>query len=70
MDYMLPAIMLTNIDQYTLATGLQTLIADVRTMNAPAFAAGGLLTAVPIVILFMSLQNQLVSGLSAGSVKG
>ena len=39
-------------------------------MNAPAFAAGGLLTAVPIVILFMSLQNQLVSGLSAGSVKG
>ena len=70
MDYMLPAIMLTNIDQYTLATGLQTLIADVRTMNAPAFAAGGLLTAIPIVILFISLQNQLVSGLSAGSVKG
>lgn len=70
MDYMLPAILLTNSRQYTLATGLFTLISDVRTMNAPAFAAGGLLTAVPIVILFIALQKQLVSGLSAGSVKG
>ena len=70
MDYMLPAILLTNSEQYTLATGLFTLIGDVRTMNAPAFAAGGLLTAIPIVALFISLQNQLVSGLSSGSVKG
>lgn len=70
MDYMLPAILLTNNESYTLATGLFTLIGDIRTMNAPAFAAGGLLTAIPIVILFMSLQNQLVSGLSSGSVKG
>lgn len=70
MDYMLPAILLTNSKQYTLATGLYTLIGDIRTMNAPAFAAGGLLTAVPIVILFIVLQKQLVSGLSSGSVKG
>jgi len=33
-------------------------------------AAGGLLSALPIVILFIALQNQLVSGLAAGSVKG
>ena len=70
MDFMLPAILLTNSKAYTLATGLFTLIGDVRTMNAPAFAAGGLLTAIPIIILFISLQNQLVSGLSSGSVKG
>lgn len=70
MDYMLPAILLTNNAQYTLATGLFTLIGDVRTMNAPAFAAGGLLTAIPIVALFIGLQKQLVSGLSSGSVKG
>ncbi len=70
MDYMLPKILLTNTSEYTLATGLFTLITDVRTMNAPAFAAGGLLTAIPIVALFIALQNQLVSGLSSGSVKG
>lgn len=70
MDYMLPSILLTNPRDYTLATGLFTLIDDVRTMNQPAFAAGGLLTAIPIIILFISLQKELVSGLSSGSVKG
>lgn len=70
MDYMLPAILLTNNEQYTLATGLQTLINDVRNMHAPVFAAGGLLTSIPIVLLFTILQKELVSGLSSGSVKG
>ncbi len=70
MDYLLPAVILSNPQDYTLATGLFTLINDMRNMNQPVFAAGGLLTAVPIIVLFMSLQNQLVSGLSSGSVKG
>lgn len=70
MDYLLPRVLLTTPKSYTLAAGLFTLINDFRTLNQPAFAAGGLLTAVPIVILFMSLQKQLVSGLSKGAVKG
>ena len=70
MDYMLARVLLTNVQSYTLAAGLFTLINDFRTLNQPAFAAGGLLTAVPIVILFIALQNQLVSGLTKGSVKG
>jgi arabinogalactan oligomer/maltooligosaccharide transport system permease protein len=69
-DFMLPSILLPTSQDKTLATGLFTLITDPRTMNQPAFAAGGLLTAIPIVIFFMALQNQLVSGLSQGSVKG
>lgn len=70
MDYLLPRVLLTSPDTYTLAAGLFTLINDFRTLNQPAFAAGGLLTAVPIVALFVILQKQLVSGLSQGSVKG
>lgn len=70
LDYMLPKILLTNSADYTLATGLFTLISDERTMNAPAFAAGGLLSAIPVMLLFLFLQNQLVSGLASGSVKG
>ncbi len=70
MDYLLPRVLLTNPKSYTLAAGLYTLINDVRTLNQPAFAAGGLLTAVPIVILFIVLQKQLVSGLASGAVKG
>lgn len=70
MDYMTPKILLTNVKDYTLATGLFTFISDARTMNQPLFAAGGFLIAIPIVILFISLRDQLVSGLSSGSVKG
>ena len=70
MDYLLAKVLLTSPQSYTLAAGLYTLVTDFRTMNQPAFAAGGLLTAVPIVILFMALQKQLVSGLTSGSVKG
>ncbi|VWL85175.1 sugar ABC transporter permease [Oceanivirga miroungae] len=70
MDYLLPSVLLTNTKTYTLAAGLFTLISDERTLNQTAFAAGGLLTAIPIVILFMYLQRDLVSGLAKGSVKG
>lgn len=70
MDYLLPRVLLTSRESYTLAAGLFTLVSDHRTLNQPAFAAGGLLTAVPIVILFLTLQKQLVSGLASGSVKG
>lgn len=70
MDYLLPKVLLTSPKSYTLAAGLFTLINDFRTINQPAFAAGGLLTAVPIVILFIALRKQLISGLSKGSVKG
>ncbi len=70
MDYLMARVLLTNPSSYTLAAGLFTLISDFRTLNQPAFAAGGLLTAIPIVALFIVLQRQLVSGLTSGSVKG
>lgn len=70
MDFLLPRVLLTTPNDYTLAAGLFTLVTDVRTLNEPAFAAGGLLTAIPIVILFLGLQKQLVSGLSNGATKG
>ena len=70
MDYLLPKVLLTTPDDYTLAAGLFTLVNDERTLNQPAFAAGALLTAIPIVILFLVLQKHLVAGLSNGATKG
>ena len=70
MDFLLPKVLLTTPADYTLAAGLFTLVNDIRNMNEPAFAAGGLLTAIPIVILFLVLQKQLVAGLSNGATKG
>ena len=69
-DYLLPKVLLNSSSDYTLAAGLQTLITDERTINQPAFTAGALLTAIPIVILVVVLQKQLVSGLSNGATKG
>jgi arabinogalactan oligomer/maltooligosaccharide transport system permease protein len=34
------------------------------------FAAGAIVTAIPVVFLFLFLQKYLVSGLTAGAVKG
>lgn len=68
-DFLLPRVLLTSTKDYTLATGLFTMINDMRNLREPSFAAGGFLTALPIVILFMVLQKQLVSGLASGAVK-
>ncbi len=34
------------------------------------FAAGSIVAAIPVVLLFLFLQKYLVSGLTAGAVKG
>jgi arabinogalactan oligomer/maltooligosaccharide transport system permease protein len=34
------------------------------------FTAGALLGAAPVIIVFYALQNQLVSGLTQGAIKG
>jgi arabinogalactan oligomer/maltooligosaccharide transport system permease protein len=34
------------------------------------FAAGALIGAIPVVVLFLALQRFIVSGLTSGAVKG
>lgn len=46
------------------------LVAGERNANFGIFAAGTLLTAVPTVAVFQFLQRYIVSGLTAGAVKG
>lgn len=69
-DFLLPQVILARSEDLTVAAGLFTLISDQRTINQPAFAAGGLLIMVPISLLFIFLQRQLISGLASGAVKG
>jgi arabinogalactan oligomer/maltooligosaccharide transport system permease protein len=55
----------------TLATGLSGLLAGDRyDMNWGPFAVGALIAAVPVLILFQFLQRFIVSGITAGAVKG
>ncbi|MEV8518026.1 sugar ABC transporter permease [Dactylosporangium sp. NPDC051484] len=54
----------------TLAVGLYGLVAEKRNANFGMFCAGSLLTAIPTVVVFQVLQRYIVSGLTAGAVKG
>jgi arabinogalactan oligomer/maltooligosaccharide transport system permease protein len=54
----------------TLAVGLRSFISGRYASNWGVFAAGAMLAALPVVILFQVLQRFIVEGLSAGSVKG
>ena len=69
-DYVLASIVFNKSSQYTIAVGLGTLIADPFSKNWALFSAGAIIAATPIVILFISLQKYIVSGLTGGAVKG
>lgn len=69
-DFMLARFLLRSQDSYTVAVGLQTFINDARNQSVSLFAAGAILIAVPISILFFMLQKNFVSGLTSGGTKG
>jgi len=53
----------------TLPVGLETLIGQF-TIQWGLLTAGGVVTSIPVVILFMLIQRFLIEGLTAGAVKG
>ena len=69
-DFILARILLRSEEKFTLAVGLYELIADQFGNEFTLFAAGSVLIAVPISLLFLSLQKYFVSGLTAGGTKG
>lgn len=70
MDFLLPRIVLTDPNNYTLALGLYSFINDQFSTNFTRFAAGSILIAVPIALVFLALQRYLIGGLTAGATKG
>lgn len=69
-EFLMANVFLTSGDSKTLAVGMYGLIAGERNNNFGMFCAGTLLTAVPTVLVFQFLQRYIVSGLTAGAVKG
>jgi arabinogalactan oligomer/maltooligosaccharide transport system permease protein len=55
---------------YTAPVGLRFFVGGFAEQQWGYFAAGSIVAAVPVMALFLFLQRYLVSGLTAGAVKG
>lgn len=71
-DYLVGLTFLTNPKHFTLPVGLYYLSASANkdATNWGMFSAGSLIIAIPVAIIFLALQKNLVSGLTSGGVKG
>jgi ABC-type maltose transport system permease subunit len=69
-EYILASILLSNVQEYTLPVGLQLFVTGNYTAQWGSLAAAALLGALPIVIVYLFMQDQIVSGLTQGAVKG
>jgi raffinose/stachyose/melibiose transport system permease protein len=68
-ELILPTIYLTNKSYYPITRGM-IVFQGVYGSNWPTLAAAVLIMALPMLVLFLVLQRYIVSGLTAGAVKG
>jgi len=68
-EFILAATLLSRRSAFTLPIVLQSYVGE-HQASWGVFAAGALLVSIPVMILFYIAQRQLISGLTAGGVKG
>lgn len=69
MDFILPTLILRSEEKMTLAIGIFSWISSNSAENYTLFAAGSLLVAIPITLLFVATQKHITAGLVSGAVK-
>jgi arabinogalactan oligomer / maltooligosaccharide transport system permease protein len=69
-DFVLARVLLRSNEHYTLMVGLQIFAGAQFQQRWGVFAAGALMGALPIMIIYLALQDQIVGGLTQGAVKG
>lgn len=69
-DFLLPRIILRDPEKFTLAVGLFNFINNEFANNFTRFAAGSILIALPIAVVYLFSQRYLITGLTAGGTKG
>ncbi|MDM8084157.1 sugar ABC transporter permease [Cellulomonas cellasea] len=69
-EFIIARTVLQSEGNWTLAVGLYNWVSDLVEANWGLFAAGAVISAIPVLALFLFLQKYIVGGLTAGSVKG
>jgi arabinogalactan oligomer / maltooligosaccharide transport system permease protein len=69
-EFIIASVLLQTSDKWTLPVGMYGYVNDQYAQHWGPFAAGVILAAIPVVVVFMSLQRFIVHGLTQGSVKG
>ena len=69
-EFVLASLFLQDVENRTVAVGLQQFVGGQYEQTWGPFAAGSIIASVPLVILFLSLQRFIIGGLTAGATKG
>lgn len=69
-EYILASVLLRDAQGYTLAVGLQLFVQSEYTARWGQLAAASVIAALPIVGVYLAMQDRIVTGLTQGAVKG
>lgn len=69
-DYEAPLIFITNPKLYTLPLGLTNFIEETGSTKYTLVMAASVCALLPVIIVFLAAQKQIINGLTDGSVKG
>ena len=69
-EYLFATTFLLDSSSYSLAGGLYQLQSNYYSRSWPLFTAASILASLPLLLIFFKIQKYMVSGLTAGGVKG
>lgn len=68
-DFLWPLIVMSNSDDFTLTVGIQTYLSPYGN-NYNLLFAGGVVSVVPVILLFVACQRLFMEGIMRGGIKG
>ena len=69
-DFIIARTILQTSEDFTLMVGMYLFVDQQFAQNLGVFAAGALIAGIPIILIYLLLQDQIVGGLTQGAIKG
>ena len=69
-EFILADALIRSVEKFTLMVGQFLFVTQTFAQTCGVFAAGAVIGAVPIALIYILLQYQIVGGLTVGPVKG